>query len=64
MTGRDLIRIGHKMFGRQGWVIALAAILKVDASTIRRWIAADKIPGPAAVALKFLEKEFEDRRWS
>jgi hypothetical protein len=34
----------------------MAAALEVDASTIRRWIAADHIPGPAAVALRLLEK--------
>ena len=67
MNAKDIIRIGQKLWGDSGWQIAMAASLGVDISTIRRWIAADHVPGPAAVALKFLEKEFDwnskDPRW-
>ncbi len=59
MTSRELIRIGRKLWGDHGWQKTMAASLQVDASTIRRWIAANHIPPTAALALKYLEEEFD-----
>ena len=67
MKAADLIRIGQKLWGDSGWMIAMAASLGVDISTVRRWIAANHVPGPASLALKFLEKEHDwnekNTRW-
>lgn len=57
MTAKDLIRIGHQLYGSHGWITAMASALQVDQSTIRRWIYANRVPGPAAVALKLLEEK-------
>jgi hypothetical protein len=52
LTAKELVEIGQKLYGRRGWQTAMAAALKVDTSTIRRWIYADSVPGPAAAALQ------------
>jgi hypothetical protein len=58
VTAKELVRIGHKLYGSHGWQTAMATALGVDTSTIRRWIYADSVPGPAAAALRcFLEAE-------
>lgn len=54
MTGKELVRIGQKLYGSHGWQTAMGAALKIDTSTIRRWIAADRVPGPAAKALAMM----------
>lgn len=57
MTAKELIEIGQKLYGSHGWQTAMAAALEIDTSTIRRWIYADSVPGPAAAALRcFLER--------
>lgn len=57
MTRTELVKIGHKLYGKRGWQTKMAAALEVDTSTIRRWMYADSVPGPAAVALKFFLRE-------
>lgn len=55
MTSQDLRKIGEKLFGAWGWQTKLAKALRVDGSTVRRWIAGSTaIPGPAVVALELL----------
>ena len=57
MTGKELIQIAHKLYGEKGWQTAMAAALEVDASTIRRWVYANSVPGPAAAALRCFLRE-------
>ena len=55
MTPDTLKAIGEKLFGGWGWQTKLAKALRVDGSTVRRWISgASVIPGPAEVALELL----------
>jgi len=56
MKAAELIKIAKIVFGPRGWQMGLATFLGVDASTIRRWIAADHVPGPAAIALSMLKE--------
>lgn len=63
MTQKELRQIGEKLYGRWGWQTKLAQALRVDGSTVRRWIAGTTaIPGPAEVALELLEKERERQK--
>jgi hypothetical protein len=58
MTSDQLRQIGAQLFGTWGWQTKLAKALKVDGSTVRRWIAGTTvIPGPAEVALELMLKE-------
>lgn len=59
MTAKELIEIGQKLYGRHGWQTAMAAALEVDTSTIRRWMYANSVPGPAAAALRCFEQRFD-----
>jgi hypothetical protein len=59
LTGRELVKIGKKMYGDRGWQTALATALQIDTSTVRRWITSDSIPRSAALALKYLEETFD-----
>jgi hypothetical protein len=55
MTPDTLKVIGEKLFGAWGWQTKLAKALRVDGSTVRRWISGvSVIPGPAEVALELL----------
>lgn len=57
MTPEELRHIGEKLFGAWGWQTKIAKALRVDGSTVRRWISgATAIPGPAEVALELLVK--------
>jgi hypothetical protein len=57
MTAKRLIKIGQQLYGERGWQTKMAAALNVDTSTIRRWIYADAVPGPAAAALECFVRE-------
>lgn len=58
MTPEELRLIGEKLYGNWGWQTRIAESLRVDGSTVRRWISgATAIPGPAEVALELLLKE-------
>jgi hypothetical protein len=58
MTPEELRQIGEELFGNWGWQTKLAKALRVDGSTIRRWISGHTaIPGPAEVALEMMLKE-------
>lgn len=57
MTGRQLIEAGQRLYGLRGWQTKMAAALEIDTSTIRRWIYADSVPGPATAALQCFERE-------
>ncbi|STX41442.1 Uncharacterised protein [Legionella donaldsonii] len=60
MTSEELVLIGEKLFGNWGWQTKLAKALRVDASTVRRWVSGHStIPGPVEVALELLLKEKE-----
>lgn len=55
MTPDELRTIGEELFGAWGWQTKIAKALRVDGSTVRRWISgATAIPGPAEVALELL----------
>lgn len=57
MTPDELRHIGEELFGAWGWQTKIAKALRVDGSTVRRWISgATAIPGPAEVALELLQK--------
>jgi hypothetical protein len=57
MTGKQLIKIGCKLYGRDRWQTGMAHALGVDVSTIRRWVYANAVPGPAAAALECFSRE-------
>ena len=57
MTAAELIKIGQELYGERGWQTKMAAALEVDTSTIRRWIYANSVPGPAAAALQCFKRE-------
>ncbi len=58
MTPDELRQKGEQLFGNWGWQTRLAQALRVDGSTVRRWVAGTTvIPGPAQVALELLLKE-------
>jgi len=60
MTSEELVKIGEKLFDSWGWQTKLAKALRVDGSTVRRWISGHStIPGPVEVALELLLKEKE-----
>ena len=55
MTPDELKAVGEALYGRWGWQTRLARTLKVDGSTVRRWLSgASSIPGPAEVAVQLL----------
>lgn len=55
MSPDQLRAVGEELFGRWGWQTRLAEALRVDGSTVRRWLSgATVIPGPAAVAMELL----------
>jgi hypothetical protein len=55
VTPDELKAVGEALYGRWGWQTRLARTLKVDGSTVRRWLSgASSIPGPAEVAVQLL----------
>jgi hypothetical protein len=60
MSPGELRATGERLWGRWGWQTRMAECLRVDGSTVRRWLSgASTIPGPAAVALELMLKEAE-----
>lgn len=58
MTPEQLREIGEQLYGSWGWQTRMAEALRVDGSTVRRWLSGKvAIPGPALVALELLLKE-------
>lgn len=58
MTSEQLREIGEYLYGSWGWQTKMAETLRVDGSTVRRWLAGKVvIPGPVEVALELLVKE-------
>ena len=63
MSPDELRAIGESLWGRWGWQTRMAEALRVDGSTVRRWLSgATTIPGPAEVALELMLKEAERRQ--
>lgn len=60
MTPAELSEAGRTLYGKWGWQTRLAAALKVDGSTVRRWVSgAVPIPGPVeAAVLCFLDRRY------
>lgn len=57
MTPEQLRNVGELLYGNWGWQTRMAEVLKVDSSTVRRWLSGKvAIPGPAEVALALLLK--------
>ena len=55
MSPDALRAAGEELWGRWGWQTRMAETLRVDGSTVRRWLSgATQIPGPAQVALELL----------
>lgn len=55
MSPDELRATGERLWGRWGWQTRMAEALRVDGSTVRRWLSgASTIPGPAEVALELL----------
>ena len=55
MSPDSLRAAGEALWGRWGWQTRMAETLRVDGSTVRRWLSgATHIPGPAMVALELL----------
>lgn len=62
MTPEQLRKIGEQLYGSWGWQTKMAEALKVDSSTVRRWLSGKvTIPGPVEVALGLLIKEDDAR---
>ena len=61
MSAQELIETGQRLYGMRGWQTRMAAALNVDTSTIRRWIYANSVPGPAEAALRCFERERNGR---
>ena len=64
MTPEQLRKTGEQLYGNWGWQTKMAEVLKVDSSTVRRWLSGKvAIPGPAEVALGLLiqKQELEDK---
>jgi DNA-binding transcriptional regulator YiaG len=58
MTPEQLREIGEQLYGSWGWQTRMAEVLRVDSSTVRRWLAGKvAVPGPALVALELLLRE-------
>lgn len=54
MTPTELSELGRGLYG-YGWQTRLAEALKVDGSTVRRWVSgAVPVPGPVEVAVRCL----------
>src|SRR5437016_1623494 len=51
MTANDLREAAIELFGRRGWVTDLAICLKVDRTTVYRWMQGVPIPGPVEAAV-------------
>ena len=57
MTPEQLRDIGEELYGNWGWQTRMAEALRVDSSTVRRWLSGKvAIPGPVEVALELLLK--------
>lgn len=57
-----LVEIGQRLYGERGWQARMAETLKVDGSTVRRWVSgAVPISGPVQVALECLFKTWASR---
>ena len=57
MTPEQLRQTGEALYGNWGWQTRMAEALKVDSSTVRRWLSGKvAIPGPVEVALELLLK--------
>jgi len=58
MSPQELADVGRQLWGDWGWQTRMAETLKVDGSTVRRWVSgAVPIPGPVDVALNCLLRE-------
>jgi len=63
MSPDELRATGERLWGRWGWQTRMAETLRVDGSTVRRWLSgASTIPGPAEVALELLIELSETRQ--
>lgn len=62
MKAKELVKIGQQLYGDRGWQTKMAAALEIDTSTIRRWMYADSVPGPAAAALKCFLRELKQNQ--
>ena len=62
MSPDSLRAAGEALWGRWGWQTRMAETLRVDGSTVRRWLSgATHIPGPAIVALELLLQVREEK---
>ena len=52
MTPEELRESGIKLFGKRGWITRLASRLKVDRSTVHRWLQGVPVPGPVEAAIE------------
>lgn len=61
MSGKQLKRYAIALYGERGWQSKLAAALKVDVSSVRRWVSGVvPVPGPVAAAVEcFMGDDFE-----
>ena len=55
MNAARLTKIAQALYGPK-WKGKLAAAMKLDPSTIRRWVAANKVPPGRALTLELMEK--------
>jgi plasmid maintenance system antidote protein VapI len=61
MTPNNLQSIAVELFGRRGWVIDLAAALKIHRATVSRYIHGQlPIPGPVEISLDGWLREYKE----
>ena len=60
MSPEQMREAGERLYGKWGWQTQLARELKVDGSTVRRWLSGRvPIPGLASVAINLLVRVYE-----
>lgn len=52
MTGAEMKAAAIELFGEAGWRSRLAEALDVDKAQPGRWYDLDRVPGPAAAAIR------------
>lgn len=57
MNRLRLIKIGSELYGKHGWKTKLAKALERDASSLRRWLAENKVPELASFKIETLYSE-------
>lgn len=61
MTGSEMKAAAIELFGEAGWRSRLAEALDIDRAQPARWMELDRVPGPAAAAIRCWLRERRER---